>query len=744
MKKLLLFSTLLFAATIFAQNTCEDALNIPVNDGVICNSSVEASFSSSSPAIITACSSPTNPSAAIWFEFTATHTRLKLNVQQLSGTNVTIARHLFSGSCNDLAAVECISTSGILNNLTIGETYKIELTANVTTPNVAVCLITLPMGVMANATDYTPEELVTDVLINSSCIDVSNIDYSTGPSDTDGGLGSFTSINNEFIFSEGIVLSTGKVSNVQGPINGILTQNTGTGTDADLAALMANNGTNNNFTNATSLEFDFVPMVEEISFNFLFASNEYGMYQCSYGDAFAFILTDLTSDVSTNLAVIPGTATPVSVVTIRDNQYNTNCTSANVEFFGDFYNSSNPTAPVNFSGTTVPLMAYSEVVPGNTYHIKLVIADYLDTAFDSAVFIEAGSFNLGSPEYAEFTALNGTVLCEGATTQLHINLPDSFTFLWFYNGELIEGETSNSYIASTPGEYTVNVTVPGGGCDLNYSINIIEGSNVTETVNISDIIAFEPNSDGIYDFDLNSKIQQIIETIDAGELFITIYNTESDAMNSTNALPGIYNNTTNPETLFVRIENPQTGCFTTGSFQIVVLDENYTTPAPQGDESQSFEEGDTLADIEVEGENIQWYANDATGGRSTQDNTDDEEPLPLNTLLVDGTTYYASQTIWGIESEERLAVTVYLSMSADEHAFTGFKMYPNPVKDILYLQNDNIIERISVINLLGQEVLSQANNKEMATVNLQDLANGVYLVKVKAQQSEKTIKIIKE
>jgi hypothetical protein len=39
-------------------------------------------------------------------------------------------------------------------------------------------------------------------------------------------------------------------------------------------------------------------------------------------------------------------------------------------------------------------------------------------------------------------------------------------------------------------------------------------------------------------------------------------------------------------------------------------------------------------------------------------NKTNEAPLPLTTVIVDGTTYYASQTINGIESIERLAVTV--------------------------------------------------------------------------------------
>lgn len=74
-----------------------------------------------------------------------------------------------------------------------------------------------------------------------------------------------------------------------------------------------------------------------MSFNFLFASDEYGTYQCAYADAFAFLLTDLVSGVTTNLAVVPGTTAPVSVVTIRDALYNNSCISVNPGFFDTYF-----------------------------------------------------------------------------------------------------------------------------------------------------------------------------------------------------------------------------------------------------------------------------------------------------------------------------------------------------------------------------------------------------------------------
>src|SRR5690606_32028236 len=128
------------------------------------------------------------------------------------------------------------------------------------------------------------------------------------------------------------------------------------------------------------------------SFEFIFASNEYGTYQCSFGDSFAFILTDLTTGVKQNLAVIPNTNIPVSVVTIHDGAYNSGCSSQNLEYleqinsFGDL---------LKFKWHTIPMMASASVIPNHPYSIKLVIGDYQDSILDSAVLIKAGSFTVG-------------------------------------------------------------------------------------------------------------------------------------------------------------------------------------------------------------------------------------------------------------------------------------------------------------------------------------------------------------
>ena len=57
-------------------------------------------------------------------------------------------------------------------------------------------------------------------------------------------------------------------------------------------------------------------------------------------------------------------------------------------------------SPTNFIGHTEVLTAQADVIPNELYTIKLVIADALDSAFDS-VFIDGGSFNLGQLDLGE-------------------------------------------------------------------------------------------------------------------------------------------------------------------------------------------------------------------------------------------------------------------------------------------------------------------------------------------------------
>ena len=121
------------------------------------------------------------------------------------------------------------------------------------------------------------------------------------------------------------------------------------------------------------------------------ASEEYdgGSFECNYSDVFVFLLTD-ENGVTTNLAVIPDTNVPVAITNIHPD--NSSCVAENPEYFHGYIVGG---PDIGYDGRTIPMVAQADVNIGQTYHIKLAVADASDNIYDSAVFLEAGSFDLG-------------------------------------------------------------------------------------------------------------------------------------------------------------------------------------------------------------------------------------------------------------------------------------------------------------------------------------------------------------
>ncbi|WP_116790382.1 T9SS type A sorting domain-containing protein [Flavobacterium psychrotrophum] len=152
---------------------------------------------------------------------------------------------------------------------------------------------------------------------------------------------------------------------------------------------------------------------------------------------------------------------------------------------------------------------------------------------------------------------------------------------------------------------------------------------------------------------------------------------------------------------------------------------------PSGAARQMYIEGNTLADLDVEGQNILWYADaDATTS------------LAETTIVTDGTTYYATQTIDTYQSPT-FGVLVSRTAGTDTTKFSGFTYYPNPVKNNLTLHNNSEITKVEAYNLLGQLALSQNTSGTQATINMQALQPGVYMVKAYSGSNAKVIRVVK-
>jgi hypothetical protein len=84
------------------------------------------------------------------------------------------------------------------------------------------------------------------------------------------------------------------------------------------------------------------------------------------------------------------------------------------------------------------------------------------------------------------------------------------------------------------------------------------------------------------------------------------------------------------------------------------------------------------------------------------------------------------------------------SLANDSFDNANFTYYPNPVKNTLNLSYNKEISNIEVYNLLGQKIKSDRVNANDAQIDMSNLANGAYMVRVTSDNQVKTIKVIKQ
>lgn len=251
--------------------------------------------------------------------------------------------------------------------------------------------IKITKGQLTTTQTLTPQQLVQNVLLGSG-VTASNITYSGSPLQI---AQFFATTSTSLGIPSGVFLSSGNASTSspdgpQGPNNA-----TGTSTgfggagDANLNTV-STAGTED----AAILEFDFVPSSDSIKFRYCFGSEEYPEFappnNSGFNDVFAFFLTGPNplggNYTNKNIALLPGTSTAVSINNVNpvtnNSFYRTNT--------GNQINS-------EFDGFTKVLYALEKVICGQSYHIKIAIADAGDDALDSGVFLEGGSFSSQPP-----------------------------------------------------------------------------------------------------------------------------------------------------------------------------------------------------------------------------------------------------------------------------------------------------------------------------------------------------------
>ncbi|SHK71142.1 T9SS type A sorting domain-containing protein [Epilithonimonas mollis] len=315
------------------------------------------------------------------------------------------------------------------------------------------------------------------------------------------------------------------------------------------------------------------------------------------------------------------------------------------------------------------------------------------------------------------SAVSGTtvvtnVACNGASNGA-INLTPAggtapYTFNW--GG----GVTTEDRTGLTAGTYTVVIT-DANGCTATVNATVTQPTALTATTSQTNI-ACNGGSSGIATINVSGG---------TGPYTYSWSPSGGTAATASGLSAGTYT---------VTVTDANT-CTLSRTFTIT---QSAPISAPTGATEQTFNSGDNLNALVVNGQNIKWYA-------SATDATNHTNALPTSTLLVTGTTYYATQTIGGCESKTSLAVkaTDITLGVINEGKFAKMMIYPNPVNDILRFAGNEKISNVTIFTLEGKKVMEKVINNDK-TVNVRNLIQGNYIISIVTEKGVQTTKFIKK
>ena len=423
---------------------------------------------------------------------------------------------------------------------------------------------------IVNNTTQTPAQLVQNVLLGAG-VTATNIKFNgtaAGATTISDQVAYFSNGNTTNIgITSGVLLTTGNAQIAVGPNNtGSASQmpaNPQTG-DADLAALASLTATQ--VKDKASLEFDFIPQGTSLSFNFVFASEEYLEWvDTGFNDVFGFFISGPGivgpyTGGAANIAVVPGTATPISIDTVN--------TTTNSSYYVNNGDGTTPLAnpTIQYDGFTSVIAAIATLQCGQTYHIKLVIANVSDNEYDSAVFLQQNSFSTGAFTLPnDQLVANHTAPCPGTPVQICTGLPNTVTHSWTLNGVALPGTTS-CFTATQPGTYCVTAIPAGYTCPQTACMKL-EYLPAMPIANPPDLTVCTGST-----FNLSSNTPIILNGSAATDYSISYYHTLANAQSLSNPIanlttyPGV-----NGEVIWAAIQDNWSGqhCVETRSFHLI-------------------------------------------------------------------------------------------------------------------------------------------------------------------------------
>ncbi len=393
---------------------------------------------------------------------------------------------------------------------------------------------------------------------------------------------------------------------------------------------------------------------------------------------------------------------------------------------------------INAEGTTV-----TGLVSG-TYVFRWTISNgaCLSTFDNVQIIVTTGTVTTAAAGPDQ----TGSALCGLTTATLAGNIPVTGTGLWTLHtgsGATFGNASSNSStITGTAGStYVARWTITNGTCSSFDDVTIFFPKNPTSSNAGADMNG--PAMCGATSILLSANTP-----LDGSGLWSVVSGTGGSFDNNTSGA-AIFSG--NPGTVYsLKWTISNSPCST--SEDLVTIEFKIPPAAPTGSAIQSFCTGDNpdIANINATGNNIQWYDASSVGNL-----------LVNTTALVNGTTYFASQTVNGCESPARLPIQVSVLscvgpvlnntiVSIDENSIAGTLIYDeNDVNTGTDHDGDN--DNIQYAIISGNNLGNFAINSSTGIITVSNSAllnfevNPVFVLTIKAtdgvNETQRTVTI---
>ncbi|OIQ27786.1 MAG: hypothetical protein BM564_11960, partial [Bacteroidetes bacterium MedPE-SWsnd-G2] len=572
-------------------DNCVDAIVATVNDDETCDILNPGTILAATPSGVSGASCAANIDDDVWFEFTALNEVQLISLVNIVGGTFNLDHALYSGDCDNLVEISCSNdTASLSPNLTVGETYYVRVWGfgdNPETTTFDLCIKEGPINtVCENATPFcgVGEALYAQNVIGiPNSADVACLGSIPNPTWNILNIGESGDIevqivqNTEFD-NEGNAIGTGL--DVDFVLWGPFTD----GDDyCELDLLVDCPSCPNNTTNP-----DFYPFGNIVDCSYSAAPVEnVSIDNAQAGETYVLLITNFNGNagiiqVQQTNGGVDGAGTLASEIEVD--------LGPDQEFCGfpDYIiNAESPFADVYewyadgfiIEGETGPTLTVTET---NTYTV-IAYDTNCDSQASDEIVVVFGTEAVANP-------VDDIVTCDDASgdeiedfdldsqTAGILGAQDPTEFNVSYHLTLVDAQTNTAPLASPynniSNPQTIYVRVEDANanfCFVTSSFDLIISGPTPEATSVDYGLCDDASSDGVEEFDLTSHNEFVLNGQDDTIFTVSYYASEADANAGANALPAAYTNTSNPQTVWARVEsNVAFDCYSVVDFDLVV------------------------------------------------------------------------------------------------------------------------------------------------------------------------------